>query len=40
MPRPGPTLEIDVAAPEIDVVKSYPVKDNRAAIIKKIIMYR
>ena len=25
-PKPGPTLEIDVAAPEIDVMKSKPDK--------------
>jgi len=37
-PRPGPTFEIDVAAPEIDVIKSKPLKDKKAAIKKKIIM--
>ena len=26
-PSPGPTLEIEVAAPEIAVIKSRPVKD-------------
>ena len=26
-PSPGPTLEIEVAAPEIEVIKSRPVKD-------------
>ena len=31
-PSPGPTLEIEVAAPEIEVVKSNPLKDKRAAI--------
>ena len=25
-PKPGPTLDIDVAAPEIEVTKSSPVK--------------
>ena len=35
-PNPGPTLEIDVAAPEIAVIKSRPVKDSSAARIKKI----
>ena len=35
-PKPGPTLEIDVAAPEIDVMKSKPDKDNNADSPKKI----
>ena len=35
-PKPGPTLEIDVAAPEIDVMKSKPDKDNNADNPKKI----
>ena len=35
-PKPGPTLEIDVAAPEIDVMKSKPDKDNNADSTKKI----
>jgi len=35
-PKPGPTLEIDVAAPDIDVIKFKPEKDNKIAIIKKI----
>ena len=35
-PNPGPTLEIDVAAPEIAVIKSRPLKDSRAARVKKI----
>ena len=39
-PNPGPTLEIEVAAPETDVMKSSPVKDNKAAIIKKITRYK
>ena len=39
VPRPGPTLEIDVAAPEIEVIKSRPVKDNNAVITKKITRY-
>tara|TARA_B100001250_G_scaffold405780_1_gene423785 strand:+ start:1169 stop:1333 length:165 start_codon:yes stop_codon:yes gene_type:complete len=38
-PNPGPTLEIDVAAPDIDVIKSRPVKDSNAVITKKIIKY-
>ena len=38
-PSPGPTLEIEVAAPEIDVIKSKPVKDNKAVKIKKITKY-
>ena len=29
-PSPGPTLEIEVAAPEIAVIKSRPVKDSKA----------
>ena len=39
-PRPGPTFEIDVAAPEIDVIKSKPVNDNKAVKIKKITKYK
>ena len=38
-PRPGPTLDMDVAAPEIDVTKSNPVKDNKAVKTKKITKY-
>ena len=38
-PKPGPTFEIEVAAPEIDVTKSRPVKDNNAVNIKKITKY-
>ena len=38
-PNPGPTLDIDVAAPEIDVIKSRPVNESNAAIIKKITKY-
>ena len=38
-PRPGPTFEIEVAAPEIDVMKSRPDKDNNVVMIKKIIKY-
>ena len=38
-PSPGPTLDIDVAAPDIEVTKSNPVKDNKAAKMKKITMY-
>ena len=33
-PRPGPTLEIDVAAPEIADKKSRPVIDNNIAKVK------
>ena len=39
-PSPGPTFEIDVAAPEIEVIKSRPDKDRSAVIIKKIIKYK
>jgi hypothetical protein len=35
-PNPGPTFEIDVAAPEIAVIKSNPVSDNNADKQKKI----
>ena len=35
-PNPGPTFEIDVAAPEIEVIKSRPVNDKKAVIRKKI----
>ena len=35
-PSPGPTLEIEVAAPDIEVIKSKPVKDNIAVKKKKI----
>ena len=38
-PKPGPTLEIEVAAPDIDVIKSKPDKDNNAEITKKITKY-
>ena len=38
-PNPGPTFEIDVAAPDIDVIKSRPVSDKSAVIKKKIIKY-
>jgi len=38
VPRPGPTLEIDVAAPEIEVIKSSPFNDNNAVIKKNIII--
>ena len=34
-PNPGPTLDIDVAAPEIEVMKSNPFKDSNAVIVKK-----
>ena len=39
-PNPGPTFEIEVAAPDIEVIKSRPVNDNKAVIIKKITMYK
>tara|TARA_B100000073_G_scaffold211859_1_gene176046 strand:- start:44 stop:301 length:258 start_codon:yes stop_codon:yes gene_type:complete len=39
-PRPGPTLDIDVAAPEIEVIKSNPLIDKSVVIKKKIIIYR
>ncbi len=39
-PRPGPTLEIEVAAPEIDVMKSRPVNDNIEVRIKNITIYK
>ena len=35
-PNPGPTLEIDVAAPEIAVIKSSPESESKAVKIKKI----
>ena len=35
-PKPGPTLDIDVAAPEIEVTKSSPVKDSITAKRKNI----
>ena len=35
-PSPGPTLEIEVAAPEIAVIKSRPDKETKADKIKKI----
>ena len=38
-PNPGPTFEIEVAAPDIDVTKSNPVKDNKAVSAKKITKY-
>ena len=39
-PKPGPTLDIEVAAPEIAVIKSNPLTDNNAVIIKNIIIYK
>ena len=36
-PKPGPTLDIDVAAPDIEVIKSRPVNESKAVIIKKMI---
>ena len=38
-PSPGPTFDMDVAAPDIEVIKSKPVKDNNAVKIKKITKY-
>ena len=38
-PNPGPTLEMDVAAPDIEVIKSRPVNESNAEIIKKITKY-
>ena len=35
-PNPGPTFDIALAAPEIAVKKSRPVKDSKSAKIKKI----
>jgi len=35
-PRPGPTFDIELAAPEIEVIKSKPLIDKSMAIIKKI----
>tara|TARA_B100001121_G_C18210757_1_gene399077 strand:- start:117 stop:314 length:198 start_codon:yes stop_codon:yes gene_type:complete len=38
-PSPGPTFDIDVAAPDIAVIKSRPVRDSKAVMIKKITRY-
>ena len=38
-PNPGPTLDMAVAAPEIDVIKSRPVSESNAVIEKNIIKY-
>ena len=38
-PKPGPTFEIEVAAPEIAVIKSSPFKDNNADNKKNIIAW-
>ena len=35
-PKPGPTLEIEVAAPDIEVIKSSPVNDSNAVKTKNI----
>ena len=35
-PNPGPTLDIALAAPETEVIKSKPLIDNKRAIIKNI----
>ena len=39
-PSPGPTFDMDVAAPDIEVMKSSPVKESKAVITKKIIKYK
>ena len=39
-PKPGPTFDIEVAAPETDVIKSNPLIDNSVVIIKNITIYR
>ena len=38
-PKPGPTLEIDVAAPEMAVIKSRPDNDRSAVIMKNMTRY-
>ena len=38
-PKPGPTLDIAVAAPDTAVTKSKPFKDNNVANIKKMKKY-
>ena len=38
-PNPGPTLEIDVAAPDIAVIKSRPLNDSNAVMTKNITKY-
>ena len=38
-PRPGPTFEMEVAAPEIAVTKSRPDRDNNADSKKNITKY-
>ena len=35
-PNPGPTLDIEVAAPEIEVIKSRPVNESKAVNKKNI----
>ena len=37
LPKPRSTFEIEVAAAEMDVVKSKPLKDKKAVMIKKIM---
>ena len=39
-PKPGPTLDIDVAAADKEVTKSKPLVDKSAVIIKKIKIYK
>ena len=36
LPNPGPTLDIELAAPDIEVTKSNPEIERSIAIIKKI----
>ena len=38
-PKPGPTFEIEVAAPDIEVIKSKPVNDKIAVRTKNITRY-
>ena len=38
-PSPGPTFEIEVAAPDNEVIKSSPVNESNVEITKKIIRY-
>ena len=39
-PSPGPTLDIEVAAADTEVIKSKPVKDKQRVNIKKINIYK
>ena len=38
-PNPGPTLDIEVAAPDNEVIKSKPVNESSAEIKMKITKY-